>query len=117
MDTNDRKLHIHIKLRQSTDAMLALECARYVAHTAAEWSAGLTKLHSVFVFTVAELPIDVRCEVDADVPNLPNTSKALGLLGQQWFEDQIELAELAAQTRAERARKAAQARWGKDGEQ
>jgi hypothetical protein len=115
--TTDRKLHLHIKVRQPADAALALDCARFVAQTATEWSAGLTRLHSLFVFTVAELPESIKCEVDADVPGLPNTSKALSLLGQTWFEDQLAISELATQARAERARKAAQARWGKEGEQ
>ena len=113
----DRKLHIHIKLRNNADAQLALDCVRFIAQQASDWSAGLTKLHSVFLFTTPDLPESVPFEIDADVPGLPNTGKGLSLLGQTWMEDQIELARLKADIRAEKARRAAQTRWGTEGDQ
>ena len=117
MQTDTRKLHVHVKVKRPTDCALAIDCARFVADTAREWSAGLTQLTSVFVFTVAELGEDLLCEVQAEVVGLPSTSKALSLLGQTWFEDQIELARIRASVRAEKARRAANARWGTDDEQ
>ena len=115
--TEEKKLHLHIKLRHCTDATLALDCARFVAQTAEAWSAGLTKLHSVFMFTVAELGDDLPCEVTAEVVNFPATSKGLSLVGQAWLEDALAQRDQLAKLRAERARKAAAARWGNGGDE
>lgn len=116
VDNQTKKLHVQIKIATATDASLALDCARFVAQTAEAWSAGLNVLHSVFVFTVECLGDDLRCEVVADVPNYPATSKGLSLVGQAWLEDALEQRDQLAKLRAERARKAAVARWGDKGD-
>ena len=110
----EKKLHIHIKLKDSKDAALALDCAKYMANVASNWSAGLNQLATVFVFTCPDLEDGVIAEVIADIPSLPSTSKGLSLIGQEWFEEQLALRDMQAKARADRARKAAQARWGGD---
>jgi hypothetical protein len=117
MENQTKKLHLQIKLRAPSDANLAMDCARFVAQTADAWSAGLTQLHSVFVFTVGELGDGLACEVVAEVPSFPATSKGLSLVGQTWLEDALAQRDQLAQLRIERARKAAAARWGNGGDQ
>lgn len=117
MQNNSKKLHVQIKLRNPADANLALDCARFVAQTADAWSAGLNMLHSVFIFTAVELGDGLVCEVSADVPTFPATSKGLSLVGQTWLEDAIAQRDQLSKLRAERARKAAAARWGNGGDQ
>lgn len=117
VENQNKKLHVHIKVKNSTDASLALDCARFLAQTADAWSAGLTQLTSAFVFTAVELGDELLCEVTADVPNYPATSKGLSVVGQAWLEDAIAQRDQLAKLRAERARKAAAARWGNGGDQ
>lgn len=117
MENQSKKLHLQIKMRAPSDATLAMDCARFVAQTAVAWSGGLTQLHSVFVFTVGELGDGLTCEVVADVPGFPATSKGLSLVGQTWLEDALAQRDQLAQLRVERARKAAAARWGNGGDQ
>ena len=112
-----KKLHVHIKIKDAAHTQLALDCARFLGDTAKAWSGDLHYLHTVLIFTVPELNNGAAAEVVADIPNLPSTSKGLSIVGQQWFEDQLELKQAHAKMRASRAKKAAQARWGKEGEQ
>lgn len=113
----EKKLHVHIKLRHTTDCTLGLECAKFIDQTARSWSADLHQLATVFVFTCPQLADGVPCEVVADIPGLPSTSQALSILGQQWLEDQFEIRDTRNKLRVERARAAAKARWGTEGEQ
>lgn len=107
-----KKLHVHVKVKDHANVLLALECAKFLDDTARAWSADLHQLATVFVFHSPELGDELDAEVIADLPGLPSTSKGLSIVGQQWFDDQLYLRKQAAAARVERARKAAAARWG-----
>jgi hypothetical protein len=110
-----RKFFVHIKLRNPANAQLALDTAKFIGVTAELWSAGVNQLAGIHIWPVSDL--QVEADVTVDVPMLPSTSTGLSIVGQQWFEDQLDLQRKKSELRAERARKAAAARWGNGGDQ